>query len=100
MMMQKACRAALARPRGLHRLAALRLPRTWEKKRTTLTWPRAYVASQSSDHRTPQLPIKELEYSDEKKSRHAAYYNSGKPTKGWRSLLPSKGSKRLGSAPR
>ena len=60
----------------------------------------AYVASQGSDHRAPQLPIEELEYSDEEKSRHAAYFNSRKPRKGWRSLLPSAGSKRLGSAPR
>jgi hypothetical protein len=59
----------------------------------------AYVASQSNDHRAPQLPIEEFEYSDEEKSRHAAYYNSRKPSKGWRSLLPSGGKQRLGSAP-
>ena len=58
----------------------------------------AYIASWSSDHRAPQLPIKELEYSDKEKSSHTAYYNSCKPTKGWRSLLPSKGSKRLSYA--
>jgi hypothetical protein len=60
----------------------------------------AYVASQSNDHRAPQLPIEEFEYSDEEKSRHAAYFNSRKPSKGWRSLLPSGGKQRLGSAPR
>ena len=49
-----------------------------------------YTASKSSDHRTPQLPIEEFEYSDEDKSRHTdtAYYESRKPRKGWKSYFP------------
>ena len=59
----------------------------------------AYAVSRSSDYRAPQKPIEELEYSDEEKSRQAAYYESGKPRKGWKSFF-AKGAKRPSSKPR
>ena len=59
----------------------------------------AYAASRSSDYRAPQKPIEELEYSDEEKSRHKAYYDSRKPRSGWKSFF-AKGAKRPSSEPR
>ena len=59
----------------------------------------AYAASKGSDERAAQLPIEELHYSDEEKSRHDSYYGSRQPSRGWRSLLPKR-PKRQGSAPR
>ena len=45
----------------------------------------AYAASRSSDHRMPQMPIEELEYSDEEKTgtrtttRAASLVKDGNP---------------------